>query len=333
MKKLQALVTAALATTLLSTTGATTLQRQHILVVGSSTAFPIVAYAAEHVGKHSKITTPVVESTGTGGGIKMFCSGLGLHTPDISMASRSMTPSERSRCEKMGVTDIREIKIGFDGIVFANHRHAPRFDLSKRDLYLAMARWVPVTKSSDKLVDNPYTHWHQINNELPNLPIRVMGPPPTSGTRDILLERLMTDACSEFPALARLHKSDPKAFSQRCHTLREDGAYINAGENDARLVRKLINDHNAIGIFGYSFLDSNRDHLQAASVEGILPRFELIESGTYPLARPLYLYVKPRHNRVVKGLNQFVDMLVSNELIGDEGILIDQGLIPLPEPQ
>jgi phosphate transport system substrate-binding protein len=305
-------------------------QRRHIQIVGSSTAYPIVASAAERFALLHAGAAPVVESTGTGGGIKLFCNGVGLVTPDIVMASRIMRDSERAACAANHVNDIREIKIGYDGIVIANSKAAPRFSLSKRDLYLALAREVPSPDGSGGLSANPYTSWRQINPELPDMPIRVLGPPPTSGTRDILVERILGSACLEVPLLRALSDGDPALFRQRCHALREDGAFVNAGENDARLVRKLVADHGALGIFGYNFLDRNRDQLQAASVDGIEPRFRLIESGVYPLARPLFLYVKPRHASMVRGLREFVDLLVSDEMSGPEGYLVDRGLIPLP---
>jgi phosphate transport system substrate-binding protein len=307
-------------------------QRQHILIVGSSTAYPIVTAVAERFGKKTGLVTPVVESTGTGGGIKLFCSGLGLATPDVAMASRSMKDSERQTCARNDVNDIREIKIGYDGIVIASTKDTPEFRLSKRDLYLALAREVPAPDSRKALIPNPYQEWHQINSALPPLPIRVLGPPPTSGTRDIFAERLMQDVCLQVPSLRALRQVDPTRFRQRCQTLREDDAFVNAGENDARLVRKLINDPGTLGIFGYNFLDRNRDRLKAASIDGIKPGFELIESQIYPLSRPLYLYVKPRHAALVKGLGEFIEEIMSPGVSGREGYLIDRGLIPLPAP-
>jgi len=306
-------------------------QRQHILIVGSSTAYPMVSAAAETIGRNGGLAAaPVVESTGTGGGIKLFCAGVGLGTPDIVMASRSMKDSERTSCTQNHVNDIREIKIGYDGIVIASTKEAPAFTLSRRDLYLALAREVPGLTDPDQLIINPYDNWRQINAALPDMPIRVLGPPPTSGTRDILVERLLESACLQVPALQAMYARDPAEFVQHCHALREDGPYINAGENDARLVRKLLNDREALGIFGYNFLDRNRDRLQAATIDGIAPEFELIESGVYPLSRPLYIYVKPLHARVVRGLDAFVEALTSPQAIGPEGYLIDHGLIPLP---
>ena len=241
-----------------------------------------------------------------------------------------MKESERLNCTRNEVNDIREIKIGYDGIVIASTKDTPKLNLSKRDIYLALAREVPSPNHPARLVPNPYKQWREINPLLPALPIRVLGPPPTSGTRDILVERLLHDACIQVPSLRALRQKDPTRFQQRCQALREDGVFVNAGENDARLVRKLINEPGTLGIFGYSFLDRNRDRLKAASIDGIEPQFELIESGIYPLSRPLYLYVKPRHSTLVRGLNEFIDTVVSPEASGPEGYLIDQGLIPLP---
>ena len=305
-------------------------QRRHILIVGSSTAYPIIAAAAERISRQSHVTTPVVEATGTGGGIKLFCNGIGLNTPDIAMASRRMKDSERAACAGNHVQDIREIKIGYDGIVIANSRDAPRFRLSSDDLYRALAREVPSPSQPERLIANPYRSWREVNPDLPDLPIRILGPPPTSGTRDILAERLLQSVCLESSPLRVMFDSDQAQFRQHCHALREDGAFVNAGENDARLVRKLFGDPDALGIFGYNFLDRNRDRLQAASIDGIEPEFELIESGSYPLSRPLFLYVKLQHARVVRGLESFVQALMSVEVSGPEGYLVDQGLIPLP---
>lgn len=304
-------------------------QRRHILISGSSTAYPIVAAAAERFGRQGQHITPVVESTGTGGGIKLFCAGTGLATPDIVMASRRMKDSEREDCARNHVNDVREIKIGYDGIVIASTKEAPRLTLTTMSIYLALAREVPAGADGD-FVPNHYQAWNEIDPALPALPIRVMGPPPTSGTRDILLERLFQNACLDIPALSTLHETDPVLFRQRCFALREDGLFVNAGENDARLVRKLFGDPQALGIFGYSFLDRNRDRLQAASIDGIEPQFELIESGAYPLSRALYLYIKPHHASVVGGLDDFIDEILSPAAAGAEGYLVDQGLIPLP---
>lgn len=307
--------------------------RQHVRVVGSSTAYPIVAAAAERFARETSVKAPVVESTGTGGGFKLFCAGLGLETPDVVMASRRIKSSEAERCKDNGVSEVVELKIGYDGIVIANARGAPKFELSTRDLYLGLAKEVPDPAGRPELVTNPYTRWGQIDPRLPDLPIRVYGPPPTSGTRDILVERLLARACAEVGFLRRMQEEDEDDYRHRCHALREDGAYVNAGENDARLVRKLIDDPGALGILGYNFVDRNADRLQAARIDGVPARFELIESGEYPMSRPLLLYVKQAHSASVPGLKVFARRVISPEAAGEEGYLLNSGLIPLPEEE
>ena len=188
---------------------------------------------------------------------------------------------------------------------------------------------VPAADDPSRLVPNPYHQWRDIDAGLPARPIRIMGPPPTSGTRDILVERVLDPGCLSHPVLQTLHTRDPARFAERCHAIREDGVYIDSGENDARLVRKLLGDPDALAMLGYSFLDRNRDRLRAASIDGVEPSFESIESGVYPLTRPLFIYVKPQHARLVQGLDAFVDALISAEVSGPDGYLIDRGLIPL----
>lgn len=311
-----------------SAQGLDELQRQHLLLVGSSTTFPVISAATERIRRSEGGPVSVVEATGTGGGFKLFCAGLGLATPDIVMASRRMKDSERARCRENGVDAVREVRIGYDGIVVASLRGTAAMALSTRALHLALAREVPAADGSG-LVANPYTRWNQVDPALPADPIRVLGPPPTSGTRDVLVERLMHAACLEVPALRAVAETDPEQFARRCYTLREDGPYVNAGENDARLVRKLFGDPGALGILGYNFLDRNRDRLQGAPIDGVAPTFDSIESGEYPLTRPLYLYLKEAHLGVVPGLDGFFAALISPAAIGPDGYLVEQGLIPL----
>ena len=303
--------------------------RRHVHVVGSSTTYPIIAAAAEYFGKHSRFPTPIVEATGTGGGFRLFCAGLGAGTPDVLMASRAIKGSERRSCDANGVTEIKQIKIGFDGIVFASRADAPKLELNRRDIYLAIARWVPSPTAPGELILNPFESWSQIDARLPDLPIRIYGPPPTSGTRDILADRLLTDICLEEESMRELFKDDPDEFLNRCHAIREDPAFIDSGENDARLVRKLLNDPEAIAILGFNFLQRNVDRIQAASIDGVEPTFESVETGIYSFTRPLYLYVKPVHERLAVGLTEFLDLTIAKESIGDEGRLLDHGLIPL----
>jgi phosphate transport system substrate-binding protein len=300
--------------------------RDQIRVVGSSTVFPFATAVAEQFGQKSGLKTPVVESTGTGGGIKLFCSGVGEATPDIANASRQIKKSEIEACAAAGVKEITEVKIGFDGIVLANSKkHAP-FQLSEKEIWLALAKEVPV---DGKLVANPNTTWKQINPALPAEKIEVLGPPPTSGTRDAFVELVMDRACEEVPEVKAL--TDANAKKAACQTIREDGAYIDAGENDNLIVQKLEANPAALGIFGYSFLDQNIDKLQGSTIQGVAPTFENIADAKYPIARSLYFYVKNAHVGVVPGIREFIAEFTSDAAIGEEGYLVDKGLIPLPE--
>ena len=301
--------------------------RDQIRVVGSSTVFPFSTAVAEQFGQKSGLKTPVVESTGTGGGIKLFCSGVGEATPDITNASRAIKKTEVETCAKAGVTEITEVKIGFDGIVLANSKqHAP-YALSEKEIWLALAKEVPV---DGKMAANPNTTWNQINPSLPAEKIEVLGPPPTSGTRDAFVELVMDKACAEFPEVEAL---DADAMKAACQTVREDGVYIDAGENDNLIVQKLTANPAALGIFGFSFLDQNIDKLQGSTIQGVAPTFENIADGQYPIARSLYFYVKNAHVGVVPGIREYIAEFTSDAAIGEEGYLADKGLIPLPEDQ
>ena len=306
-------------------------QREHLFIVGSSTNFPIISAVAERFTRSSTFASPVVESTGTGGGFKSFCAGVGARTPDIAMASREIKGSERQQCEKNGVTEIVPLKIGYGGIVVVHAAGQAKIRLRRVELYLALAKRVPNPHEPAQLILNPYTHWDQINPELPELPILVYGPPPTSGTRDILVENVIEAGCRTFPSIVVKQQTAPDEYRQDCYTLREDGAYVDAGENDMRLVRKLVAEPKALGIIGYNFLERNIDKLQATEIEGSAPTFEAIESGRYPISRPLYLYVKKAHFRAIRGLREFVTALTEENAWGPDGYMSDQGLIPLSD--
>jgi phosphate transport system substrate-binding protein len=267
----------------------------------------------------------VVESTGTGGGMKLFCSGAGENTPDVANASRRMKKSELEDCRKNGVDAVTEIKIGFDGIVLANSKRHARYALSEKEIWLALAKEVPV---NGQLVANPNRTWNQVNPSLPDERIEVLGPPPTSGTRDAFVELVMDKACAEFPEIEALAEDAKEAA---CQTIREDGAYIDAGENDNVIVQKLEANPAAVGIFGYSFLDQNVDRLQGSTIQGVEPTFENIADGKYPVARSLYVYIKNAHAGVVPGIREFAEEFTSDAAFGEEGYLADKGLIPLPE--
>ena len=298
--------------------------RDQIRIVGSSTVFPFSTAVAERFGRSTQFRTPVVESTGTGGGMKLFCAGVGEAHPDITNASRRIKASEFATCTANGIS-IVEVKIGFDGIVIVNSKRSDRADLTLGQLFLALAKDVPV---GGKLVANPYKMWSDIDPSLPNKKIEVLGQPPTSGTRDAFVEIAMEGGCKSLAGAAELGLE-----GKACHTIREDGAYIEAGENDNLIVQKLQANTDAFGIFGFSFLDQNFDKLHGAAVDGVEPEFEQIAAGDYPVARSLYIYVKKEHVGAMPGIEEFVAELTSENAWGPDGYLIDKGLIPLPEAE
>jgi len=305
--------------------------QQRISIVGSSTVFPFSTTVAEHFGKATEFATPIVESTGSGGGLKLFCAGADLDTPDITNASRRIKASEVATCAENGVTEITEIKIGYDGIVMANAREAVPFELTLRDIYLALAANVP--DGNGGTTPNPYTTWDQVNPALPAINIEVMGPPPTSGTRDAFAELAMEGGCKTFGFIVELKSEDKSAYKALCHTLREDGAYIEAGENDNLIVQKLAANPNALGIFGYSFLEQNADLVQGALINGIAPEFEAISTGEYPVSRSLYFYVKNSHVGQVPGIEEFLAEFTREDTWGEYGYLAEKGLIPMGEEE
>ncbi|WP_339136199.1 MAG: substrate-binding domain-containing protein [Candidatus Electrothrix sp. GW3-4] len=307
--------------------------RDYVSIVGSSTVYPFATTVAERFGKTSSFKTPKIESTGSGGGIKLFCAGTGIDTPDITNASRRIKKSEYDTCMKSGVKEIVEVKIGYDGIVLANSKKAKRFTLTKKNIYLALARTVPDPKGSKTFVDNPYKTWKDVNASLPDVNIEVMGPPPTSGTRDAFDELAMEGGCKTFPWVKDLKKSDKEQFKTACQALREDGAYVEAGENDNLIVQKLEANPDSLGIFGFSYLDQNADKIQGAIVDGVAPDFDHIASGSYSISRPLYMYVKKSHAGVVPGLEEYLAEFSSDRAWGDEGYLAEKGLIPMPEEE
>ncbi|MBF0142015.1 MAG: PstS family phosphate ABC transporter substrate-binding protein [Magnetococcales bacterium] len=302
------------------------LARDQIRIVGSSTVYPFSTVVAENFGRGGKFKTPVVESTGTGGGLKLFCGGLGEGHPDMANASRRIKESEVAECAKNGITEITEVKIGFDGIVIANAKGAHLFDISLHDLFLALAKDVP---QEGKMVPNKAKSWKEINPALPDQPIRVYGPPPTSGTRDAFVELAMEGGCKSFPEIAALAKSDEKRFKATCHGIREDGAYIEAGENDNMIVQKLGTDKNALGVFGFSFLDQNRDKVQPSRVNGKEATFDNILGGQYPVSRSLYFYVKSQHAKLVPGIVEYLREFTAEKAWSEDGYLADRGLIPM----
>ncbi|HKK51650.1 MAG TPA: PstS family phosphate ABC transporter substrate-binding protein [Myxococcota bacterium] len=302
--------------------------RDQIHIVGSSTVFPFTTTVAERFGRGTRFQTPVVESTGSGGGLKLFCQGVGGSTPDLTNASRRIKLSEVELCAANGVAEIVEIQIGFDGIVLANAKSQDRMSLTLEQIFLALAKQVPV---DGKLVENPNQTWKDVDPSLPDRRIEVLGPPPTSGTRDAFVEIAMEGGAKRLPMLASLRKEDKKEFERIAHTLREDGAYVEAGENDNLIVQKLEANPSALGIFGFSFLDQNADRIQGSIVDGHEPTFESIADRRYSISRSLYVYLKKAHVGQVPGLKEFVIELTSDRAAGEYGYLSDKGLIPLPE--
>lgn len=329
MKTRSIFMAGALTMTLIST-GTAMAARDSIAIVGSSTVYPFATVVAEQFGRSTHFKTPKIESTGTGGGFKLFCGGVGVNFPDISNASRAIKDSEREICAKNGVKDIVEVKIGYDGIVIANTKSAPLMQLSRRELFLALAREVPDPKNDGKLIANPYKTWSQINPALPDTAIEVLGPPPTSGTRDAFTEMVMVTGAEEFDVIKAMAKSDKGRFKQVSETVREDGAYIEAGENDNLIVQKLQANPKALGIFGFSFLDQNADAIQGSLIEGEAPTFDNISTGKYAVSRPLFIYVKKAHIGVIPGIKEYITEFASDKAWGDEGYLADKGMIPMP---
>ena len=305
---------------------AATEAREQIRIVGSSTVYPFSTAVAEQFGKTTQFKTPVVESTGSGGGLKLFCAGIGENYPDITNASRRIKRSEVALCAENGVTDIVEVGIGSDGIVLGNAKTGPRLNLSREQLFRALAKQVPV---DGKLAANPYGTWADIDPSLPDIGIEVLGPPPTSGTRDAFLEIAMEGGARQMPMLAALRETDAMKFKAVAHGLREDGAFIEAGENDNLIVQKLLANPNAFGIFGFSFLDQNADITQGVSIDGVAPTFENIADGSYPISRSMFFYLKQAHAGSIPGILDYAAEFVSDAAAGEDGYLIDKGLIPL----
>ncbi len=301
--------------------------RDYISIVGSSTVYPFATVVAEQFGKTSSFKTPKIESTGSGGGFKLFCAGVGVQHPDITNASRRMKSSEFETCQKNGVKEIIEVKIGYDGIVVANAKSGKALNLTRQQLFLALAKNVPDPKGNQVLVENPYRTWKDIDGSLPNVKIEVLGPPPTSGTRDAFVELVMEEGAKSF---GFIKKMDNKAFRTAAHAIREDGAYVEAGENDNLIVQKLEANPDALGIFGFSFLDQNMDKIQGSGVDGVQPTFENIASGDYPVSRPLFFYVKKAHAGAIPGMKEYLAEFTSEKAWGNDGYLSERGLIPMP---
>ncbi len=331
MIKQTLLLTALAATATFGLAGEASAQaaRDQIRVVGSSTVYPFTTTVAERFSQTGGFKAPIVESTGTGGGMKLFCAGVGTQHPDMTNASRAITKAEYEQCAANGVKEIVEMKVGFDGIAIAMKKGGQQVSLKREQIWLALAAQVPV---DGKLAPNPYKTWKQIDSSLPDWKIEVMGPPPTSGTRDSFVELVMDHGCKSFAEIKAI--SDSKARATACGKLREDGVYIEAGENDNLIVQRLVSGGTGLmGIFGYSFLEENIDKLQDVAVDGVEAEFETISSGKYPVSRPLFVYIKKAHVGVVPGMKEFLAEYVSDRAMAAGGYLEKKGLVAMPKPE
>ncbi|MDF1855282.1 substrate-binding domain-containing protein [Pseudooceanicola sp.] len=313
---------------LVAVSATTAAARDEIRIVGSSTVFPYTQAVAEQFSNNTGAASPIVESTGTGGGMKIFCGGIGESHPDITGASRAMKASEYELCQKNGVTDVSEALIGFDGLSMAISRSNDYdWNLTLGEIYLALGAQVPV---DGEWKDNPYKMWNEINADLPAVEILAYGPPPTSGTRDAFVELAMHAGCEE---LAYVHDGgfDGKWVKENCSRMRTDGPFVEAGENDNLIVQRLEADSNAVGIFGYSFLYENLDKLKGVKIEGVAPSTDTIADKSYPVSRPLYFYVKNAHRGVIPNLNEFIEEYMSDDALEAGGYLSERGLVALSD--
>ncbi|NVK19810.1 MAG: substrate-binding domain-containing protein [Methylocystaceae bacterium] len=300
--------------------------RHAIRIVGSSTVFPFAAFVAEKYYRKTGDRSPVVESTGSGGGIKLFCGGVGAEFPDIVNASRRMKVNEIRNCADHKVREFSEVMIGWDGIILAKSRKSSGFNLTRRQLWTALAKRLPF---DGQLVDNPHTLWSHVDPRLPSTPIQVFGPPPTSGTRDVFVEEVMNKGCRGTKVIEQM---EPEKRKIVCGEMREDGVYVEAGEDDDLIVRRLTSNPDALGIMGYNALERRSSLITAVSIDGVEPGFESIQDGVYPLARPLFLYVKDEHIHILPSIKAYLDEFLSPDTISEEGYLAEKGLIPLKDP-
>jgi len=327
MKK--AILTTSAAAVALAVSAGYAAARDQIMIVGSSTVFPYSQAVAEEYGNKSGKQAPVLESTGTGGGFKAFCGGVGVDFADITGASRAIKESEVKLCADNGVVDITEALIGYDGLSIAHSRQGPELNLTEEQIFKALAAELPDGKGG--FVANPNKKWSDVDASLPAIDILAFGPPPTSGTRDAFVELTMHDGCSDLPGMADLKKADEDKWNEVCSRMRQDGPFVEAGENDNLIVQRLEADPNAVGIFGYSFLYENSDKLKGVKINGVEPSFDTIADGSYPIARPLFIYVKNAHRDVIPGMKEFIVEYMSDAALGSDGYLAERGLTPLSD--
>ena len=320
LKPLTLAATAVMALTVPATAEARTQMR----AVGSSTVYPFAKIVAERIARaNPRLGTPIIESTGTGAGMKLFCAGVGERFPDVENASRRMKASEAKLCAQNGVSQVTEIQVGLDGIAFATAKNTPLANLTTRDIYLALAK-TPFGKP------NRAKTWKDVNGKLPALPIRVYGPPPTSGTRDAFAELIMTAGCETNPGMAAVKKADENKYKAICTGVREDGGYVQAGENDNLIVQKIEANPGTIGIFGYSYLEENLNRLKGVPINGVTPTYQTIASFKYPGARPLYIYIKNAHAAAIPAVRAYAAEFTKESAFGPNGYLLRAGLISAP---
>jgi phosphate transport system substrate-binding protein len=301
--------------------------RTQIRIVGSSTVYPFTTAVAEQFARNNpSFKAPIVESTGTGAGMKLFCAGVGTGHPDMTNASRRIKASEVALCKQNGVSKIIEIQVGLDGLAIAHSKNAPAFGVTTKELYLALsaAPWGGAQKAKT---------WKDVNSRLPADKIELIGPPPTSGTRDSFNELFMEAGCNSNTSMAALKKADEPKYKSMCTKIREDGAYVEAGENDNLIVQRLVANPKALGAFGYSFLEENLDKLQGVSVNGVEPTAATVQSFKYPASRALYIYVKAAHVAAIPGMKEFLAEYTKESTWGPRGYLVRRGLIPSVDAQ
>jgi phosphate transport system substrate-binding protein len=321
-KPLALAATAVMALSISATADARTQMR----AVGSSTVYPFAKMVAERISRaNPRLGSPIIESTGTGAGMKLFCAGIGERFPDVENASRRMKASEAKLCQQNGVKDITEIQVGIDGIAFATAQNSPLQNVTTREIYMALAK-TPWGKP------NRAKTWKDVNSRYPAIPIRVYGPPPTSGTRDALGELIMTAGCESNVAMAALKKSDENRYKAVCSGMREDGGFIEAGENDNLIVQKIEANSGTVGIFGYSYLEENLSRLKGIQINGVSPTYDTISSFKYPGARPLYIYIKNAHANAIPAVRAFAAEFTKESAFGPNGYLRRRGMIAAPNP-
>lgn len=305
-------------------------QRSYLNIVGSASVDTFSAKVIQRFVELSDYASPQVQSRGTGDGFVLFCKGVGVFEPDLNLASRRMQPAEYDRCHANGVDDIVEIKIGYDGIVLAGSMEMPIMYLGRDDIYKGLAQDVPSPNGGNELVANPYVTWKTVNPALPGRAIRVLGPPAGSGAHYLLTRLVMEPGCHSFGRVRILKSQDPSAYRDACRTIRDDEFYMAAGDNDKVSLARLLEDPQGLAIFGFGFLNRNRESIHAMAIDGVLPTRQTVSDNSYPLSRPLYLYVKKAHVGRFPGIEGFVAEFTSEQAWGDEGYLVDAGLVPLP---